>query len=81
MKLCRHPGTKIGYFAQEPDLGSAKTVIDAVNEGVDIRGLVKEFEDVSKKLGEPLADDEMTRVLGEASRAARQDRRHRRLEF
>ncbi len=33
-----HPGTKVGYFAQEPDLGSAKTVIDAVNEGVaDIR--------------------------------------------
>ena len=28
------PGTQIGYFAQEPDLGSAKTVWDAVSEGV-----------------------------------------------
>jgi sulfate-transporting ATPase len=68
-----HPGTKIGYFAQEPDLGSALTVIDAVNEGVaDIRGLVTEFEQVSMKLGEPLSDDEMTRVL--EKQAALQDK-------
>src|SRR6478752_5038429 len=68
-----YPGTKIGYFAQEPDLGSAKTVIDAVNEGVaDIRGLITEFEAVSMKLGEPLSDDEMTRVLDK--QAALQDK-------
>jgi energy-dependent translational throttle protein EttA len=68
-----YPGTKIGYFAQEPDLGSAKTVIDAVNEGVaDIRGLISEFEAVSMKLGEPLSDDEMTRVLDK--QAALQDK-------
>jgi len=68
-----HPGTKIGYFAQEPDLGSARTVIDAVNEGVaDIRGLITEFEAVSMKLGEPLSDDEMTKVLDK--QAALQDK-------
>src|SRR6187549_3103166 len=68
-----YPGTKIGYFAQEPDLGSARTVIDAVNEGVaDIRGLITEFEAVSMKLGEPLSDDEMTRVLDK--QAALQDK-------
>ncbi len=68
-----HPGTKIGYFAQEPELGSAKTVIDAVNEGVaDIRGLIAEFEEVSAKLGEPLSDDEMARVL--EKQAALQDK-------
>ena len=68
-----HPGTKIGYFAQEPELGSAKTVIDAVNEGVaDIRGLITEFEEVSAKLGEPLSDDEMARVL--EKQAALQDK-------
>src|SRR4051812_4111580 len=68
-----HPGTKIGYFAQEPELGSAKTVLEAVNEAVaDIRGLVTEFEAVSMKLGEPLSDDEMTRVL--EKQAALQDK-------
>src|ERR1041384_1287932 len=68
-----HPGTKIGYFAQEPDLGSARTVIDAVNEGVaDIRGLITGFEAVSMKLGEPLSDDEMTKVLDK--QAALQDK-------
>jgi len=68
-----HPGTKIGYFAQEPDLGSARTVIDAVNEGVaDIRALISEFEAVSMKLGEPLSDDEMTKVLDK--QAALQDK-------
>src|SRR5437588_6539608 len=50
-----YPGTKIGYFAQEPELGSARTVLEAVDEAVaDIRGLVTEFEAVSMKLGEPL---------------------------
>ncbi len=68
-----YPGTKIGYFAQEPDLGSARTVIDAVNEGVaDIRGLISEFEAVSMKLGEPMSDDEMTKVLDK--QAALQDK-------
>jgi len=33
------PGIRVGYFAQEPELGSAKTVQEAVNESVeDIRG-------------------------------------------
>jgi sulfate-transporting ATPase len=36
------PGTRIGYFAQEPELGNAETVREAVDEAVsDIRGLVK----------------------------------------
>src|SRR5215510_9040426 len=42
------PGTRVGYFAQEPDLGGAKTVQEAVNESVsDIRSLVTEFETIS----------------------------------
>src|SRR3954470_452544 len=68
-----YPGTKIGYFAQEPDLGTLKTVKEAVDEAVaDIRGLVTEFEAVSMKLGEPMSDDEMTKVL--EKQAALQDR-------
>ena len=59
-----HPaeGIRIGYFAQEPDLGSAKTVREAVDEAVsDIRGLVTEFEELSAKLGEPMSDDAMAK--------------------
>ncbi len=61
-------GVKIGYFAQEPDLGAAETVKDALDEAVgDIRRLVTDFEDLSMKLGEPMSDDEMERVLAQQS--------------
>ena len=65
-----HPaeGIRIGYFAQEPELGSAKTVREAVDEAVsDIRGLVKKFEELSAKLGEPMSDDAMTKLLEKQS--------------
>jgi ATP-binding cassette ChvD family protein len=66
-------GIKIGYFAQEPDLGNAVTVREAVEESVaDIRGLVKEFEDLSMKLGEPMSDDAMSKLL--ERQAALQDK-------
>ncbi len=59
-----HPGTRMGYFAQEPDLGAFKTVKDAVDDAVaDTRALLTEFEEVSAKLGEPLDDDAMTKLL------------------
>jgi energy-dependent translational throttle protein EttA len=68
-----HPGIKIGYFAQEPELGSAKSVREAVEHAVsDVRGLITEFETVSTKLGEPMTDDEMNRLL--EKQAALQDR-------
>jgi energy-dependent translational throttle protein EttA len=68
-----YPGTKIGYFAQEPDLGSLKTVKEAVDEAVaDIRGLVTDFETISMKLGEPMSDEEMNKTL--EKQAALQDR-------
>src|ERR1043165_8920472 len=44
----RAPGIRIGFFTQEPELGAAKTVQEAVNEAVqDIRGLVTQFEEMS----------------------------------
>jgi energy-dependent translational throttle protein EttA len=62
------PGIRVGYFAQEPDLGAAKTVQDAVNESVsDIRSLVTEFETLSMRLGEEMSDDMMTRLLEKQS--------------
>ena len=61
-----HPGTRIGYFAQEPDMGSAKTVAEAVAEGVaETRALLTRFEEISNKLGEPMDDDAMTKLLEE----------------
>jgi energy-dependent translational throttle protein EttA len=60
------PGASVGYLAQEPDLGKAVTVIEAVDVAVaDTRALLARFEEVSMKLGEPLSDDEMNKVLEE----------------
>ena len=59
-----HPGTRIGYFAQEPELSQWKTVKEAVDDAVaETRALLTEFEEVSAKLGEPMSDDEMTKLL------------------
>ena len=67
------PGIRIGYFAQEPELGSAETVREAVDEAVsDIRGLVKDFEELSMKLGEPMSDEQMNKLL--EKQAALQDK-------
>jgi ATP-binding cassette ChvD family protein len=60
----RRPGTTVGYLEQEPDLGDAKTVLEAVEQGVKkVRDLMTEFEELSMKLGEPMSDEEMTKLL------------------
>ena len=60
------PGATRGFLAQEPDLGDAVTVIDAVNKAVEpTKKLLARFEEVSMKLGEPMSDDEMEKVLAE----------------
>ncbi|HEU5075889.1 MAG TPA: energy-dependent translational throttle protein EttA [Polyangiaceae bacterium] len=59
-----HPGTKIGYFSQEPELGDAETVFQVVDQAVsETRALLSEFEELSMKLGEPMSDDEMNQLL------------------
>jgi len=68
-----HPAIKVGYFAQEPELGDAKTVREAVDEGVkEVRALITEFEELSMKLGEPMSDDDMNKLL--EKQGALQDR-------
>ncbi|MFZ1863987.1 MAG: energy-dependent translational throttle protein EttA [Polyangiales bacterium] len=58
------PGAKVGYLSQEPDLGSAKTVREAVEAGVaPVRALLDEFTELSMKLGEPMSDDDMAKLL------------------
>ncbi len=59
-----HPSIKVGYFAQEPDLGDAKSVRDAVELAVaDTRKLLTDFEEISMKFTEPMSDDEMNALL------------------
>ncbi|MDH3485637.1 MAG: energy-dependent translational throttle protein EttA [Myxococcales bacterium] len=58
------PGAKVGFLPQEPDLGDAKTVLEAVEAGVaPVRALLEEFNELSMKLGEPMSDEEMAKLL------------------
>ena len=58
------PGAKVGFLPQEPDLGDAKTVLEAVEAGVaEVRATLDEFNELSMKLGEPMSDEEMTKLL------------------
>ncbi len=55
---------KIGYLPQEPVLDEDKTVKEIVQEGVqEIVDVIKEYEEVSAKLAEPMSDDEMMKVI------------------
>jgi len=63
------PGLRIGYLPQEPELDPAKDVRGNVEDGVaEIRDLLRRFEEVSAKFGEPLSDDEMTALMEEQGR-------------
>ncbi len=62
-------GLRIGYLPQEPRLDAAKDVRGNVEDGVaETRALLARFEEVSGRLGEPLDDDEMSRLLDEQAR-------------
>ena len=62
-------GLRVGYLPQEPALDATKDVRGNVEEGVaETRALLTRFEEVSTKLGEPLGDDEMEKLLEEQSR-------------
>jgi ATPase subunit of ABC transporter with duplicated ATPase domains len=62
-------GLRIGYLPQEPELDPAKDVRGNVEEGVaEVRALLTRFEEVSAKLGEPLGDAEMEKLLDEQAK-------------
>jgi ATP-binding cassette ChvD family protein len=66
-------GLRIGYLPQEPALDPKKDVRGNVEDGVAAtRALLTRFEEVSAKLGEPLSDDQMEKLLEE--QASLQDR-------
>lgn len=59
-----HPGIRVGYFEQEPELSGYETVMDAVASGVEhTRSLLREFEEVSAKFAEPMSDEEMAALM------------------
>src|SRR6185295_10847014 len=52
------PGYSVGYLSQEPDLDPAKTAKEIVMEGCQkVVDLLKEFEEINNKFGEPMSDD------------------------
>jgi len=64
---------RIGWLPQEPALDPEKTVVEVVEEGVaETRALLRRFEELSEKLGEPLEPEAMEKVLDEQSKV--QDR-------
>jgi sulfate-transporting ATPase len=60
------PGIRVGFLPQEPELDPGKDVLGNVEEGVaDLRDLLRRFEELSARFGEPLEDDEMNALLEE----------------
>jgi ATP-binding cassette ChvD family protein len=58
------PGIRIGWLPQEPALDPAKDVRGNVEEGVaPIRAMLTEFEEISARFAEPMADDAMNALL------------------
>jgi ATPase subunit of ABC transporter with duplicated ATPase domains len=57
---------KIGYLAQEPELDENKTVKEIVQEGVqEIVDVVAAYDAVNMKMGEPMDDDTMMKLIDE----------------
>jgi ATP-binding cassette ChvD family protein len=62
-------GTKIGFLPQEPQLDPAKDVRGNVEEGVrEIRKLLDDFNEISRKFAAPMSDEEMNRLLEKQGR-------------
>jgi sulfate-transporting ATPase len=58
------PGYTIGYLEQEPRLDESKTVREIAEQGMqESVDLLKEYDEINAKFGEPLSDDEMNALL------------------
>jgi ATP-binding cassette ChvD family protein len=58
------PGHTVGFLEQEPQLDETKTVRETVEQGVqEVVDLLKEYDEINAKFGEPMSDDEMAGLL------------------
>ncbi|MEI7895460.1 MAG: energy-dependent translational throttle protein EttA [bacterium] len=58
------PGYSVGYLEQDPQFDDTKTVRQIVEEGVhEVVSLLKEYEEVNNRFGDPLSDDEMDKLI------------------
>ncbi len=58
------PGYTVGFLEQEPRLDETKTVREIVEQGAQgVVDLLKEFDEINAKFGEPMSDDEMAQLL------------------
>jgi sulfate-transporting ATPase len=65
-------GYTVGYLEQEPKLDPEKNVFENVMQAVDhSRAVLRRFEEINERLGEPLGPEEMEKLLTE--QAAVQD--------
>ncbi|MEE8143449.1 MAG: ATP-binding cassette domain-containing protein, partial [Planctomycetota bacterium] len=56
-------GIRVGYVPQEPTLDPARNVLQNIEDGVEpIRALLREFDEVTARMGEDLTEDEMQRA-------------------
>ena len=59
-------GAKVGYLPQEPQLDSAKNVLDNVLDAVgEVKTMLDRFDEVSARFAEELSDDEMNDLIAE----------------
>lgn len=57
-------GYTVGFLEQEPKLDDSKTVREIVEEAVkETVDLLKEYDEINEKFGEPMSDDEMDALL------------------
>src|SRR5438105_4114447 len=62
-------GISVGWLPQEPGLEPGKTGLEQVGEAVaGTRALLTRLVGISARLGEPLSDDEMEKLLAEQAR-------------
>jgi ATP-binding cassette ChvD family protein len=58
------PGYSVGYLEQDPQFDDTKTVRQIVEEGAaEVVSLLKEYEEVNNKFGDPLSDEEMDKLI------------------
>ncbi len=58
------PGYSVGYLEQEPQLDENKSVKEIIQEGSqETVDLLKEYDEINNRFGEPMSDVEMNKLL------------------